>query len=166
MDQRATLNAGEDHLVDGCGKFLGAEHKAGARAAQGLVRGAGDYVAMGHRRRMHAARDQAGYVGHVDYVFRADAIGDLAHPGKINNPGVGASAADDQLGPLALGDLLQFVVVDGLGVFAHTVGDDFVHLAGKIQRMAVSQVASVGQIQAKDGIAWLQQSHEGRHVGL
>ncbi len=63
---------------------------------------------------MRAARNQAGDVRHVEDVSRANLVGDLAHAGEIPQPRIGAAAADDGLGLLALGDGLELVVVDEL----------------------------------------------------
>ena len=80
--------------------------------------------------------------------------------------GIGAAAADDQLGTLFLGQLFQFVVVDGFGFFGDAVGDDLVGLAGKIQMMPVREVAAVRQVQAENRVAGLQHRRVGFHVGL
>src|SRR6267142_3740826 len=61
--------------------------------------------------------------------------------------------------------LFDFFVVDALVFFAHTVGDEFVHAAGKIQRMTVSQVAAVRKIHAKNGVSRLERRHVDGHVG-
>ncbi len=115
---------------------------------------------------MHAARHQAGEVRHVDQQQRANFICNRAHARKIENPRIGAAAADDELRLLAAGGLGEFVVVDDLGVLAHTVGGDTVELAGKIQLVSVCQMAAVRQIEAEDGIARLKDGHIGRRIGL
>ena len=68
VHQRAALLAGEDASIDCGGELLLAENQAGARSAQGLVRGGGDDVRVGHGRRMNAAGDESGEVGHVDQI--------------------------------------------------------------------------------------------------
>ena len=80
--------------------------------------------------------------------------------------GISAATADDQLRALFLGQLFQVVVVDRLGFFGHAVGNDLVRLAGKIQMMAVGEVAAMRQVQAENGIARLQHGRVGFHVGL
>ena len=47
-----------------------------------------------------------------------------------------------------------------------SVGNDAVGLAGKIQRMAVGEVAAVGEIQSQNGVAGLKHRSVGLHVGL
>src|SRR5215510_12744200 len=115
---------------------------------------------------MSAAGNQAGEVRHVDQVQRADFIGDLAHAGEINDAWISAAAADDQLGTLALGDAFQFVVINGLGFLGDSIGDNFVSLSGKVQVMAVSKVATVRQVQAKNGVSRLEDSVVSAHIRL
>ena len=105
---------------------------------------------------MRAAGDQSGEVRHVDQVDRAHFVGNLAHAREVDDARIGAAAADDQLRPLALGNLLQLVVIDGLGFFGHAVGNDLVGLAGEVQRMSVRQVAAVREIQSQHGVARLE----------
>ena len=112
MHERAALLAGEDSLVDGGGEILAADDEAGARSAQGFVRGGGGDVRVRHRRRMDAAGDQAGDVGHVEDVVRANLVCDLAHAGEVPEAGIGAASADDDLGLFADGDGFELVVVD------------------------------------------------------
>ena len=85
--------------------------------------------------------------------------------GEVDESRIGAAAADDELWPLALGDSLQIVVIDGLGFLGHAVGNDLVGLAGKVQRMAVREVSAMREIQAKDGVAGLNDRGVGGHVG-
>ena len=105
---------------------------------------------------MHAARHQTGDVRHVEDVHRAHLVGDLPHAGEIPEPRIGAAAADDGLGPFALGNGFQFVVVDQLGIFAHTIKRWPVELAAEAQLMPVGQVAAVRQVEAQNRVANLQ----------
>ena len=115
---------------------------------------------------MHAAGDQAGDVGHVEDVNRADLVGDLAHAREIPQARIGAAAADDGLGLFALGDGFQLVVVDELGVAADLVKRGPVELAAEAQPVAVGQVAAVREIEAENRVAGLQDRRIGRGVGL
>ncbi len=69
------------------------------------------------------------------------------------------------LGLLALGDLLQVVVVDGLGFLGHAVRNDLVGLAGKVQRMTVREVSAMRQVQSENGVARLNDRGVSSHVG-
>jgi len=52
-------------------------------------------------------------MGHIHQVQGADFIGDLAHPGKLDDPRIGAASTDDHLGTFFLREPFEFVVVDG-----------------------------------------------------
>ena len=86
--------------------------------------------------------------------------------GKVEGARVGAAAADDELGLLALGGRFELVVVDDFGVAAHAVGGDAIELAGEVELVAVGEVAAVGEVEAEDGVAGLQDRHVGGGVGL
>ena len=72
---------------------------------------------------------------------------------KSMNARIGAAARDDHLRLVLLRQPLHFVVVDALVFLAHAVGNDLVGLAGKVELMAVREVAAVRQVQAQDGVA-------------
>ena len=61
--------------------------------------------------------------------------------------------------------LFDFVVVDTLVVFAHAVGDEFVHASGEIQRVAVGEVTAMREIHSQHGVARLQRGHVNGYVG-
>ena len=83
----------EDHraaAVDVGGELLLGQHHPAARSAQGLVRGGGDHVRVGHRVLVageHLAGDQTGEVRHVDHQHRADLVGDLPHLREVHPAG-------------------------------------------------------------------------------
>jgi hypothetical protein len=60
----------------------------------------------------------------------------------------------------------QFLVIDRLGFLAYAVGNKFVHLPGKIERVPVRQVPAVREIHAEDGVAQLQRGHVHGNVCL
>ena len=103
VHERAALQAGEHGLVDRGGVLLAAQDRAGARAAQGLVRGERDDVGVGHRRRVRAAGDEPGDVRGVDHQQRADVVGDRAERGEVDDARVRRGTGDDQL--RSLGDV-------------------------------------------------------------
>ena len=166
MHERTALLAGEDCFVDGRGEILSADDEAGAGAAQSFVRGGGGDVRVRHGRRMHAAGNQAGDVGHVEDVDGADLVGDLAHAGEVPEARIGAAAADDGLGLFALGNGFEFVVVDEFGVAADLVEGGAVELAAEAEPVSVGEVAAVREVEAEDGVAGLQDRGVGRGVGL
>ena len=81
--------------------LLAAEDRAGARAAQRLVRGERDDVGVRDRRRVRAAGDEPGDVRGVDEQQRADLVGDRAERREVDDARVRGGAGDDQLRPLA-----------------------------------------------------------------
>src|SRR6202035_1674486 len=105
---------------------------------------------------MHAARHQASKMRHVDEKKCADFVRDLTHAREVDDAGVSTAAANDQLGEFLLRQLFQRVVDDRLGLLGHAVRDNLVRLAGEIQMMSVSEVATMGQIQTENRVAGLQ----------
>ena len=110
--------------------------------------------------------DQAGEVGHVHHQVRADGVGDAPELGEVQLPGVGRPAGDDQLRLVLEGEPLHLGHVHQVIVGAHVVGDGVVQLAGEVQPHAVGQVPAVGQVQAEDGVAGLEQRGHRGGVGL
>ena len=84
VHERAALHAGKHLRVDFLRVLFLAEDEAAARAAQRLVRGGGDEIGIGNRRRMDARRDESRDVRHVDEEQRAARIGDLAQAREID----------------------------------------------------------------------------------
>ena len=115
---------------------------------------------------MHSARHQSRKVRHVDQVKRADFVCNLSHARKIDDPRIRAAAANDQFRTFLFRDPLQFVVIDRLGFFRDTVGNDLVGLSGKIQMMPVRKVSAMRKVQSENRIARLNHRRIGRHVRL
>src|SRR5881275_2908775 len=115
---------------------------------------------------MHAAGDEAGEVSHIDHEGSSDFIGNGAHAGEVELARIGASAAYDDLWLLALRGGFEFVIVNGFGVFANLVADDAVEFAREVELVAVGEMAAVGEIEAQDAVAWIEQRHVGGGVGL
>src|SRR5579872_2660658 len=115
---------------------------------------------------MRTAGNESGEVSHIYEIECADFVGDLTHSGEINDAWIGAATTDDQLRTFLLRKLLEFVVVDGLGLFGDAVRNDLVRLAGKVEVMAVRKVPAMGQIQSENRISRLKDGGVGFHVGL
>ncbi len=62
--------------------------------------------------------------------------------------------------------LFQLVVVDCFRFFGHTVGNDLVGLARKIQMMPMREMPAVRQVQSQNRVARLQNGGVGFHVRL
>src|SRR5271157_2850376 len=114
---------------------------------------------------MRPAGYQTSEVRHVHQVERAHFVGNLPHSDEIDESRIGAAAANDELRPLALGNTFQIVIIDGLSLLGYAVGNDLVGLAGKVQRMPVTEVTAVREIQAEDRVSRLNDRGIGRHVG-
>ena len=112
--------------------------------------------------RGHQSRD----VRHIDHQERAAFFGDSGEALKIQDARIGAGAGDNQLWLMFRRKRFELIVVNGFSVLAHTVRNDLVHLAGKIQRMPVRQVSAVGQVHAEHGVARLEHGHVNALVGL
>ena len=80
---------------------------------------------------MLAARDQTGDVRHVDEENRADGIGDLSQPRKIDDARISGSAGGDHGRFHFFRLFLERVVIDLLGFLAHAVLRDGVKLCRK-----------------------------------
>ena len=139
---------------------------AAARAAERLVGGRGDHVRVRHGRRVQSGGDQPREVRHVDHQVGADLVGDPPELGEVQLPRVGRPARDDEPGPALVGQPLDLGHVDEVVVGPHVVGRDVVELAGEVQLHPVGQVAAVGQVEAQDRVAGLQQRGHRRGVGL
>ena len=100
----AALVAREDGEVDGAFEVveerllslgvggadaLAEEDHGAAGAAERFMRGGCHDVGVEEGGGDDACGDQAGYVGHIDDEVGTDKIGDLAHPGVVDEPAVG-----------------------------------------------------------------------------
>ena len=103
------------------------------------------------------------HVGHDD---GSDTIGRHAYAGKVDHARVRAGADDDQLRLALVSKTIEFVVVDALVLFAHTVRNDRVELTREVERMPVRQVSAVCQVHSEHNVAWLQHRETDGHVGL
>ena len=97
----------------------------------------------------HLAGHQPGEVGHVDHQHRADAVGDLAHPGVVDVPRIGAEAGQQDQRLDLDGLPLDRVVVEQERLAVDRVAVRLEHLARRVEPVAVRQVAARGEIQAE-----------------
>src|SRR6478672_13658979 len=105
---------------------------------------------------MRATSHESCEVRHIDEVERTHFVRDQAHARKVDYAGIGAASADDHLGALFFCKALEFVVVDGLGFLRDAVRNDLVSLAGKIQMMAVREMATMREIQTQNRVSGLE----------
>jgi len=156
MHEWTALLTWEDGLVNGGSETLPGKDQAGARPAQRLVRGGSGDMRMGHRRGMDSACHQAGDVRHVEDIDGTHFVCDLAHARKIPKPWVGAAATDNRLGLFTLGDGFEFVVVDEFSIAPDLIKRGAVELAAEAEPVPVGEVAAVGEIEAENCVAGLQ----------
>jgi hypothetical protein len=102
---------------------------------------------------MESSSDQSRDVGDVHHERGASLPGDGSESFKIDGAWVSARTGDDELGFMLTGEALEFVVVDGLRILAHTVGNHLIHAPGKIERVAVREVAAVSEAHAQHRVA-------------
>ena len=94
------------------------------------------------------------------------ALRDFREPFEINDARVGARARDNHLWRILAREPFDFVIINCFRFFRDAVGNEFVHLAGKIQRVAVSEVAAVREIHAEDRVAGLQRRDVNGNIRL
>mmetsp|Transcript_4311 Transcript_4311/g.19240 ORF Transcript_4311/g.19240 Transcript_4311/m.19240 type:complete len:282 (-) Transcript_4311:28-873(-) len=164
------LEAGEHRAVDRLLVLLLVEDHAAAGAAEGLVRGGGDDVAVLEGLRLLLGGDEAGDVGHVHHEHGAALVRNLAKLGVLPVAGVRGAAADDHLGPEVHGLLLELGEVDVAGGRVELVregleedggGGDL--LLGGVE--SVREVAAVGQVEAHDPVVGVEERGVHGHVG-
>ena len=166
MHERAALRAGENGAVDLFGELVPAEDDRAARAAQRLVRRAGDDIGIRHRARVHTRGDEAADVRHVNHQVRADGIGDLTKARKVDHARIGARPGDDDLRANLLSHTRKRVVVNGFGLGIDTVKMRLEIFPGQRRLAAVRQMPAVGEIHTEDAVARLQQRRIHGHVRL
>jgi hypothetical protein len=105
-------------------------------------------------------------VGRVDDENRSDLVGDIPEHLEVPRPRIGGRSADDRLGTLPYGDVAHFVVVDELIGLTHSVRHDIEHLAREVDRRSMSEVPSVSELHAHEGVTRLEKGKVGRGIGL
>ena len=175
----STLEGGEDGLVDlglEAAIVLAEEDHAGPRAAEGLVGGGSNDVAVLEGAGLLAGGDEAGDVGHVHHEEGAVGVGNLAELLVVPVAGVGGSAADQHGGLEEGGILLELLVVDEARLGMDAVGERLEvdrggrdGLAGSLLLgvgvEAVGEVAARGQVEAHDAIMRPKQRRVDGEVG-
>ena len=109
-----------------------------------------------------ARGDQAGYVGHVYHQIGAYLVGDVAETGPVHDLRVGGEAGDDHFWFVFQRQGFHLVVVHLAGVGVQTVLHRVVQLAGKVGLGTVSQVATVCQAHAQNGVTGVAQGQKDR----
>jgi hypothetical protein len=85
---------------------------------------------------------------------------------EVDDPRIGAGAADDQLGPDLLGLPLERVIVDPLVVAADTVPVDLEVATAEVERHPMGQMTALIELHPEDPIAGADRAQIRGHVGL
>ncbi len=145
---------------------LSAHCDATARAAERLVGGARHIVGDRHRVVVEPGGHEARVVGHIDHELRPNLAGDLCERAVGNLTGVGTRARHDELRLVLTGEPRHLIEVEAVVLTANTIVDKVVEDARGVELHAVREVAAVGQIEGKHGVACLQSREIDRGVGL
>ncbi len=124
------------------------------------MRGGGGDMGVRERAGVEARRHQAREMGHVDQQISAHAVGNRAHPGKVDHPRDGAAACDDHLGFVFAGQGLDLVVIQRQVLLAHAVLHGVEPLARLVRCGTVRQMAPGIQAHSQDGVAGLHERQE------
>ncbi len=164
--QRASLQAGEDRLVDLRAQLGRGQDGATPRAAEGLVGGEGDDVGDADRAGVRATGDEPRDVGDVEHQQRAHLVRDGPERLSVDAARVGRCTSNDHLRPVLEGEVAHLVEVDPLVARAQPVGDEVVEDAAGVDGRAVGEVAAMVQRQTEDGVARIEQTQVDGHVGV
>ena len=115
---------------------------------------------------MEIGNDQPRDVGNIGHQQGVGLVGDGAQTLEIDRPGVCGGTTDDELRLVLERELAQALVVDGLGLLVDPVGNDLELLARVVERMAVGEVTSMGEVHTKQGVTRLHDRQVDTHVGL
>ena len=115
---------------------------------------------------MHAASDQSGKMRHINEEHRTDFIGNRTEPGEIDNARIGRTTCDNQLGLMLLGQRLDLIEIDQMGLGVHAVLDRIEPFTRLCRARTVGQMATGIKAHAKDRVAWLHQRKHDRPVRL
>src|SRR5262249_22029184 len=140
--------------------------ESATRAAESLVRRSAYEISVGHGARVNARGDESGDVGHVHEKDGSIVARGFRDAWEIDDARIGAGSRNDHFRFMLGGEAGDRVVVNLFRVPPDAVGDELVHAAGEIERMAVRQMAAMGKIHSEDGVAGLERGHVNGNVGL
>src|SRR6516225_7881055 len=128
-------------------------------------RGPRSVLCVGKRARIHTTGDQAGEMRHVHNQISADFVDNLAEATKIDHARIGRAAGNDHLGPMLFGQGLDLVHVDEVIVAAHAIGNDFEPAARQVDRRAVGEMSTCGEVKPHERVTGPHQRHEDFGIG-
>src|SRR5579862_8395784 len=98
---------------------------------------------------MHACRDQARNVSHVDHEFGSDPVRNGTHAREIDDTRIGTGAGNDELWPEFFGPSFYGVVIEHTGFLVHAVPGKLVCLPRKIEMRTVSEMPAMTEIHSE-----------------
>ena len=105
-------------------------------------------------------------VSHINHEESAYLIGNLAHAGVIPLAAVSATTTDNQFWFVLKSQFLHLVVVYTACFLVQVVTDRVVENTGCIDVATMREVAAVVEVQAHEGITWLQYGKQNSSVSL
>ena len=167
VHERPALHSREYRRIHRLGERLVVRHdEPPARAAQSLVGGGGDEVAVRNGRRVETRGDEPRYVGDVGHEQRAALLGDFAHSLEVDFARIRGSPDRYELGLFGEGGLFELVVVDEAGFDVHSVIYDAEKHSGKVLGVAVREMPSVFEAHRQNFIAGFEDGCVYGGVGL
>ena len=165
MHQRTALNTRENRRVYflGDGLVVGQDHAA-AGSTQCLVGRRRHDMRMGERAWVNTSSNETGEMRHVHHQERPDFIGNLAEGSKIDMTWIGRATGDDHFRLMFPGEGADLIEINLVCVFRDAVMHGVEPFAGLVRRGAMGQMSPGGERQAEDGIARLDQRHEGADI--
>ena len=131
------------------------DHPA-ARAAQRFMRGGRHKVRIRDGGRIKPRGNESRIMRDVGHVESAYLVADRPEPGPVEHAGVGGGADADQFWASVDRESFRLVVIHQLGVLKNIKAHHLKILAGKIERMAMGEMASMREIQTHDRVAGVE----------
>ena len=126
MHQRTTLNARENSLVELLAKLLIlAENQTATRTAESLMSSSSNYISIWNWAWMQAGSYQTSNMSHIHHEICTYRVGNLSHTLEINSSSIGRGTSYDQLWLALIGNSLNLIIIQHLGLFANTIWHDF-----------------------------------------
>ena len=126
----------------------------------------GDDVGVFARVGMQSGGDESGEMGHIDEEDGANGVADFAKALEVPDAGISAASGDDHFRLVLFGQAGEGFEIDALVLLAGLVGDDVIGLAGKVELVAVGEMAAMIEVEPHDDVAGVQDSGISGLIGL
>ena len=166
VHQRATLNAGENSLVDFLGIFLViGQNQTAARTTQSFMGSSGYDISIRNRRRMQACCNQTGDVCHINQQQSAVSMRDISDAFEIDNARISAGTGNNQFRMMLFSQLVHSFIINQLGFRINSIMNNVEISTGNIYRGSMAQMTALGQVHTHNGIAGFQESKVHGQIG-